>query len=283
MQVTKMHALGNNYVYVSEWEESLHEAELPELARKISDVRKGIGSDGLILVGPSKVAQVRMRIFNADGSEAETCGNGIRCVAKFAYDRHYVTTSEFRIETRAGVVGVQLFPVADGSVYQVTVDMGPAAFGPEAVGYVGPQQSDRWEAELPLSSTASLRGTMVSMGNPHFVVFVPNAASYPVADLGPQVENHPYFPQRINAEFVSPMSRNELDFRVWERGSGMTFACGTGACASVAAGVAKGLLEDKVVVHLLGGDLQIEIRQGRVWMSGEAVEIFRGEYHLAGH
>jgi diaminopimelate epimerase len=278
-----MHALGNNYIYISEWEESLKDIELPDLVRQVSDVRKGIGSDGLILVSPSEVAEVRMRIFNADGSEAETCGNGLRCVAKYVYDRGYVTTSEFKIETLAGVVGVQVFPMEDGDVHRVTVDMGPAVFGPEAVGYLGPMPIGRVETALPLPGQTSLQGTMVSMGNPHFVVFVPDAKDFPVADFGPQEENHSYFPQRINVEFVSPRNREELDFRVWERGSGITFACGTGACASVAVGVAKGLLEDKVVVHLLGGDLEIEVREGRIWMSGEAVEIFRGEYHFAGH
>lgn len=292
-----MHALGNSYIYVSEFEEALDASRLPALAVAVSDVRKGIGSDGLILVGPSAAADVRMRIFNADGSEAETCGNGLRCVAKYAYDRGYVRRRELTIETKGGVVQAYVHAQADGPASRVTVDMGTPAFGRQAVGFAGPADApdvvdiphaDRPEASarrcpdaLELEAGGErVTGLLVSMGNPHFVTFVKDAAEAPVSRLGPAVERHPWFPARINVEFVTPRSRSELDFRVWERGSGITYACGTGACASVAAGVRLGLLDAKVTVHLLGGDLEVEWRaDGHVWMTGEAVEVLTGEYH----
>ncbi|GGJ09948.1 diaminopimelate epimerase [Alicyclobacillus cellulosilyticus] len=275
MKVTKMHGLGNSYIYVSEFEEQLREEELAPLAVAVSDVRKGIGSDGLILIGPSRVADVRMRIFNADGSEAENCGNGVRCVAKYAYEHGYVHKTHFTVEVKSGIVEAFVHPDADGLVRTVTVDMGQARFGASAVGYTG--QDEDGDAVLDIDGVA-YRGTLVSVGNPHFVSFVADAASFPVAEVGPRIERHPDFPQRINVEFVTPRGPSELDFRVWERGSGITFACGTGACASVAAGVRKGLLDRRVTVHLLGGDLEIELQGERIWMTGEAVTVLTGDY-----
>jgi diaminopimelate epimerase len=277
VKVTKMHALGNNYIYISEFEEPLHDEELPALARDISDVRKGVGSDGIILIGPSDKADVRMRIFNADGSEAENCGNGLRCVAKYAYDKHYVKHNVFTIEVKTGVVRAKVLEARGERVNRVTIDMGEARFGREAVRYQGPVSSS--DADVVMEVDGVLYpATLVSMGNPHFVTFVDDAKQVDVARIGPVIECHPDFPDRINVEFVSVLNRGELDFRVWERGSGITYACGTGACASVAAGVRKGLLDNRVVVHLLGGDLEIEIRDGRVWMTGEAVTVLTGEY-----
>lgn len=276
MKFTKMHGLGNNYIYVSQFEEALREEELSQLAMDISDVRKGIGSDGLILIGPSGKADVRMRIFNADGSEAENCGNGLRCVAKYAYEHGYIQERTFRIEVKTGIVEATVHESADGLVHRVTVDMGEAAFGPGPVQYAG--TSAEGEEVTVMSNGEAFRGTLVSVGNPHFVTFVPNAVQVPVEHFGPVIETSPDFPTRINVEFVTPKTRNELDFRVWERGSGITYACGTGACASVAAGVRQGLLDNQVIVHLLGGDLEIEIRNQRIYMTGEAVEVCTGEY-----
>ena len=273
-----MHALGNNYVYVSEYEERLDEEELEALAVRISDVRKGIGSDGLILIGPSEVADVRMRIFNADGSEAETCGNGLRCVAKYAYDRGYVSVPQFRIETKGGTVSAMVHVEDSGSVHRVTIDMGEARFGGEAVHFTGPEDVLSADSAKLDVNGETYEGVLVSMGNPHFVQFVSDVATVPVAIVGPQIEQHRYFPERINVEFVHPLDDSELDFRVWERGSGVTYACGTGACASVAAGFARGLLASRVLVHLLGGDLEVEIREGHVWMTGEAVTVFTGDF-----
>jgi diaminopimelate epimerase len=276
IQITKMHALGNNYIYVSEFEEPLPESSLAPLARAVSDVRRGIGSDGLILIGPSTKADVRMRIFNADGSEAENCGNGLRCVAKYAYERGYVTQPQFRIEVKTGVVEATVHTSGKGTVERVTVDMGLPRFGPDAVPYRGPVgEGDAVTVEV---DQRAFTGTLVSMGNPHFVSFVADVDGVPIHQVGPKIECHDWFPERINVEFVAPRNRAELDFRVWERGSGVTYACGTGACASVAAGVRLGKLESRVTVHLLGGDLDIELAGERVYMTGEAVEVLRGEY-----
>ncbi len=277
MRVTKMHALGNNYVYVSEFEETIAETELAQLAVEISDVRKGIGSDGLILIGPSSIADVRMRIFNSDGSEAETCGNGLRCVAKYAFEHGYVGDKRMRIEVKAGVVDAWVVLGADGHVQQVTVDMGVPQYGPGPVVFNGLTRMGD-EVAVTVDGT-KYHGMLVSVGNPHFVTFVEDATAFPVEVIGPHIETHPDFPTRLNVEFITPRGRRELDFRVWERGSGITYACGTGACASVAAGVRLGKLDERVTVHLLGGDLDIEINDGRVWMTGEAVEVFSGEYH----
>ncbi len=277
MLVTKMHALGNNYIYISEFVVAIPEWKLAKLAIAVSNVRTGIGSDGLILVGPSCVADVRMRIFNADGSEAETCGNGLRCVAKYAYERGYVKSAQMRIETKAGVVDAFVHRDELGKIREVTVDMGVPQFGPGPVMYKG-SQVDGVEVTVSLGAS-DYKGMLVSVGNPHFVAFVEDALLFPVADVGPQIEHHPDFPTRLNVEFVTPRGMNQLDFRVWERGSGITYACGTGACASVAAGVRLGKLANRVTVHLLGGDLQVEMNQGRILMTGEAVEVLNGEYN----
>lgn len=273
-----MHALGNNYIYVSEYEETILESDLPHLAIAVSDIRKGIGSDGLILIGPSTVADVRMKIFNADGSEAETCGNGLRCVAKYSFEHGYVEETTFSIETKAGVVRAHVHPDADGSVSMVTIDMGVPRFGAHAVPYAGPRLVENTDPVPVEAAGVRYEGILVSMGNPHFVSFVENAKAVPVETAGPLIEKFPYFPNRINVEFVTPLNRNELDFRVWERGSGITYACGTGACASAVAGIVSGRLDEKVVVHLLGGNLDIELRDGRVYMTGEAVHVFSGDF-----
>lgn len=276
MRVTKMHALGNCYIYVEE-KELVLVSSLPELAVAVSDVRKGIGSDGLITIGPSTEADVCMRIFNADGSEAENCGNGVRCVAKYAYDNGLVKDTRFRVETKSGIVDVWVH-CNHGEVDRVTVNMGKARFGPEAVGYTGPELCG---VDVAIEAGSKVYdGRLVSMGNPHFVTFVEDASRESVAIVGPVIEQHPYFPNRLNVEFVTPKSPNELDFRVWERGSGITYACGTGACAAVAAGYAKGVLANRVTVHLLGGDLEIELQGDDVYMTGEAVTVFEGEYQV---
>lgn len=281
MRVTKMHALGNNYVYVNLFELVDPIADWANLAIRVSDVRRGIGSDGLILMGPARTGAVSMRIFNADGSEAETCGNGLRCVAKYVYERRMVADRTFLIETKAGIVEATVHPQEEGRVARVTVDMGVPTFGASAVHYAGTGaelNEATSQATIHLAD-GDFTGTLVSMGNPHFVVRVADAAEAPVSTVGPLLERHPAFSQRVNVEFVSVVRRDELLFRVWERGSGITFACGTGACASVAAGVAEGWLDPNVRVHLLGGDLDIAIVDGRVYMTGEAVEVFEGEFH----
>jgi len=282
VRITKMHALGNNYIYVSLFEENIENLQLPALSRAVSDVRKGIGSDGLILIGPSAIADVMMRIFNADGSEAQTCGNGLRCVAKYAYEHGYVTSTQFSIEVETGVMRTEVYPSHDGVVQRVTVDMGLPKFGADAVDYAGQNSAltadDYASVRIP-TSAGTVEGVMVSMGNPHWVSFVDEVSAIDVATLGPEVECHPFFPNRINVEFVAVSSRKHLDFRVWERGSGITYACGTGACASAAAAVRRGLLDAKSTVHLLGGDLEIEVSAEGVLMTGEAIHVLAGEYN----
>jgi diaminopimelate epimerase len=276
LNVTKMHALGNNYIYIDTFDTKLHEDELPALARAVSDVRRGIGSDGLILIGPSERAAAKMRIFNADGSEAENCGNGLRCVAKYVYEHGISSTETFDLEIQTGTVRAQVHPV-DGRVQQVTVDMGVATFGAEAVNFTGPWDAASAKATVE-TAHGSFTGMLVSMGNPHFVMFTDDVSQAPISTVGPAIEQSRWFRHRVNVEWVSQTSRSEIDFRVWERGSGITFACGTGACAAVAAGIRQGLFDTDVTVHLMGGDLHISERGGRIWMTGEAVEVFQGQY-----
>ncbi|MGD9128247.1 MAG: diaminopimelate epimerase, partial [Planctomycetia bacterium] len=223
MQFTKMHGLGNDYVYVNCFEEKNLPDDLPELARRVSDRHFGIGSDGLILVRPSEVGDARMQMFNADGSEAEMCGNGVRCVAKLVYDHGICRNETLRIETGAGLLSIDL-EIVDGRVAQATVDMGePILTGPEIPTTL---QGDP-VCDVPLEVDGqTLRVTCVSMGNPHCVTFVDKITDNHIHGLGPKVENHAAFPNRINAEFVEVLSPTEMNMRVWERGSGETLACG---------------------------------------------------------
>ena len=273
-----MHALGNNYIYVSTAETQLPSLDLAELARRVSDVRRGIGSDGLIVIQPSDVADVGMRIWNADGSEAESCGNGLRCVAKYAYEHGLVDTGVFSIETKAGVVEARVHMDRHGRVPLVTIDMGQAGFGSSVVPYTGVHRGDDVAVDI---DGVPVWGTLVSVGNPHFVALVDRVDDEEVLRIGSRIESHPDFPERMNAEFVAVKSSTEIDFRVYERGSGVTYACGTGACASVAALARKGLVGSKVTVHLLGGDLDIELRDdGHILMTGEAVTVCEGDYFV---
>jgi len=281
MRFTKMHALGNDYVYVNGFVEKVPDPAAT--ARIVSDRHFGIGADGLILILPSEKADVRMRMFNADGSEAEMCGNGIRCVAKYAYDHGLCRRNPMRIETGRGVLTLSL-EVKDGKVQRATVNMGEPILalpeipvdesklirGPGAEGY-----------RLAVSDMASpIEATFVSMGNPHAVIYVPDVKAVDVAALGPLIEHHPAFPRRINAHWVQVHTRHEVTMRTWERGSGITLACGTGACAVCVAGVLRGRTERKIVAHLPGGDLELEWRQSdnNVYMTGPATEVFSGEW-----
>lgn len=276
MKFTKMQGAGNDYVYVNLFEEQLPE-DAPSLARKLSDRHKGIGSDGLILIEPTDRADARMRMFNADGSESEMCGNGIRCVAKYVYDHGIAQREELKIETGNGVLTLQLFPEA-GRVQQVRVNMGRPILVSEKIPTTLPGDPPI-DAELNVGGE-TLAVTCVSMGNPHCVTFLPELSDYWVHAIGPQVERHPAFPNRVNAEFIQVLSPREMNMRVWERGSGETLACGTGACAVAVAGVLSGRTERRVVIHLLGGDLLLEWSEetGEVFMTGPAVEVFSGEW-----
>lgn len=277
MKFTKMHGCGNDYVYVNLFEEQLTDPS--KLSIAVSDRHFGIGSDGLITIGPSESADFRMRIYNADGSEAEMCGNGIRCVAKYVYDHGMTDKTELTVESGAGIKTLSLV-IEDGRVAQVRVDMGEPLLAPEEIPVAA--SGERVVDEPIVVGEKEWRMTCVSMGNPHAVVFVEDAETFPIEQYGPQFEHHERFPRRTNTEFVQVHSRSEVSMRVWERGSAETWACGTGACATVMACILNGYTDREVLVHLRGGDLVIayDPKQNRVYMTGPATEVFSGEYAL---
>ena len=279
MKFTKMHGIGNDYVYVNCFQEKIDDPET--VARFVSDRHFGIGSDGLILICPSDIADCEMVMYNSDGTKGAMCGNGIRCVAKYAYDYGIVHKDVITVNTGGGVKTLFL-TIENDKVSSVRVDMGapilepariPAAVeGPEAI-------------NVPITAGGKeYRFTGVSMGNPHAVIFVPEVSSLPLEKIGPMFENHPLFPDRVNTEFIEVLDRHTLRMRVWERGSGETLACGTGACASVVAAVLNGYADANapVTVHLLGGDLSIlwDQHQNTVYMTGPATTVFDGEITL---
>jgi diaminopimelate epimerase len=274
----KMQGCGNDYVYVDAFH---HPVDDPvALAKAMSDRRFGIGSDGLILILPSDRADLRMRMWNADGSEAEMCGNGIRCVAKLAYERGLVKKkSRLSAETGAGVLGLDL-ALRDGKVDAVTVDMGAPGLERSEIPMDGP--SGRVVDEPIQVGDRTFAVTCVSMGNPHCVTYVERVKDFPVERYGPLLERHDAFPRRTNVEFVEVTSRHEVVQRTWERGAGETWACGTGASAVCVAGVLTGRTDREVRVHLRGGDLQLawDEADGRVRMTGPAVTVFEGEWPL---
>ncbi len=277
MKFAKMHGAGNDYVYVNGFAETV--ADPAALARAVSNRQFGIGSDGLILILPSAVADVRMRMFNADGSEAEMCGNGIRCVAKYAYDHGLVTNKNIRVETGAGIKPLQLFTNAADKVERVRVNMGQPVLKRSLIPMTGP------EAEQVVAETLDVLDrafeiTCLSMGNPHCVIFVDDVDAFPVELYGPAIENHPRFPRRINVEFVQVLSSGEVRQRTWERGAAETLACGTGASAVTVAGVLSGRTDRRLLNHLRGGDLEMEwAEDGDIYMTGPAVQVFEGDYN----
>jgi len=274
----KMHGLGNDFVVIGALDElPLPEEKLGEFARFVCDRHFGVGADGVIWVLPSRVADFKMRIFNPDGSEAEMCGNGIRCAAKWFYDRDYAKGNTVQVETLAGVKTVWV-QAEGGEAVAVTVDMGEPVFEQSLVPASLCEGREAIGVPLEVEGVGTFTASAVSMGNPHCVIFVNDVEDFPVETVGPKIEHHPAFPKRTNVEFVQVLSRNEMKVRVWERGAGLTLACGTGACASLAVAVKTGKTERKATVHLPGGALTIEWRDdGRVYMTGPAVEVFRGE------
>ena len=276
MQFTKMHGAGNDYVYVNCFTEPVP-ADIPSTAIAISDRHTGVGGDGLVLICPSEVADARMRMFNADGSESEMCGNAIRCVAKYVSDRGIAKKPELKIETGRGVLTMQLFTGAGGKVEQVTVNMGAPILESARIPTTLPGDPPQ-NVKLDVAGK-SIDVTCVSMGNPHCVTFVDEVNDDWVLRVGPQIEHHPAFPRRVNAEFIQVVSPDEFIMRVWERGSGETMACGTGACASAVAGALTGRTNRTVTAHLRGGDLKLEwATSGDVFMTGPATEVFSGEW-----
>ena len=270
-----MHGIGNDYVYVDCFTQAV--ADPAGVARRVSPRRTGIGADGLILIQPSSVADCRMEMYNADGSRGEMCGNGIRCVGKYVYDHGLVPRQTLRVETDAGIKGLQL-GVQHGRVSTVTVDMGePVLDGPRI-----PVAAEGPVVDAPLRVAGeTYRVTCVSMGNPHCVVFVPHVDGLALADIGPRFEHDRFFPKRVNTEFVEVLSETELRMRVWERGSGETAACGTGACAVLVAAALTARAARRATIHLLGGDLEIEWNgDNHVFMTGQAEEVFSGEIEV---
>jgi diaminopimelate epimerase len=276
MQFTKMHGAGNDYIYVDCFRAAIPESPA-DLARRVSDRHFGIGGDGLILICPSEVADAEMRMFNADGSMAEMCGNGIRCLAKYIYEHGICQQPSMTIETGRGLLSLEL-DVQDDRVDQIRVDMGKPLLAAEQIPTRLPGSP---VINAPLSIDGeTLRVTCVSMGNPHCVTYVDDPTDRWVLGIGPKVEVAPHFPERTNVEFVEVLSRKEVRQRTWERGSGETLACGTGASAVCVAGVLSGRTDRQLTVHLTGGDLAIEWNEAdnHVYMTGPAVEVFHGEW-----
>jgi diaminopimelate epimerase len=278
MKFTKMHGAGNDYVYVNCFEEQV--SDPAAMAIKVSNRHFGIGSDGLILIMPSDKADVRMRMFNSDGSESEMCGNGIRCVAKYAYEHGIVSKTEITAETGAGILTLQLFPNAANKVERVRVNMGPPRLSRGEIPMNGTPLARVVSEELTVRDK-TFKITCVSMGNPHCIIYVDDVDNFPVATYGPLIENHKLFPRRTNVEFVQIISRSEVKQRTWERGAGETLACGTGASAVSVAGVLNNVTDRKILNHLTGGDLELEwVENGPVFMTGPATEVFSGEMFL---
>jgi diaminopimelate epimerase len=276
MRFVKMHGIGNDYVYVDcvRHPPPRHPAEV---SLKVSDRHFGIGGDGLILICPSERADVRMRMFNADGSESEMCGNGVRCVAKFAYDHGLTKHNPMTVETGRGVLTLHL-DVAAGKVERVTVDMGEPILDAEEIPTTLPGPRVVNHRYSGAGTEAVL--TCVSMGNPHAVIYCDDVSKVPLERVGPLLENAPVFPRRINVHFVQVQSPEEVTMRTWERGSGITLACGTGACAVAVAGVLTGRTGRNLLAHLPGGDLRLrwDEKDNHVYMTGPAVEVFSGEW-----
>ena len=273
MRFTKMHGCGNDYVYINCFEETVEDPAA--LAVRLSDRHKGIGGDGVILICPSDVADAQMRMFNLDGSEGKMCGNGIRCVAKYVFDHGIARKEELKIETLSGVKTC-LIHEENGEAVSVTVDMGEAILRPGEIPVALP-------GDCVIHQNVEVAGgiyeiTCVSMGNPHCVIFGEDPDGLELSEIGPRFEHDPLFPQGVNTEFIQVLDGHTLKMRVWERGSGETMACGTGACASAVAAVLCGYcpMGEDILVRLRGGDLTIRYEQDRVWMTGEAVTVFEG-------
>ncbi len=270
----KMHGIGNDYVFINWFDFPIDANNLSDLAQKISHRRFGIGGDGLVLILPSTKADLQMRIFNADGSEAEMCGNAVRCVGGYAYEQNLVHSKNFQVETLAGIIGIEI--MEEGLI---RVDLGGPILDPCLIPVnIGNQTV----VDHPiLTSQFKGRFTAVSMGNPHAVYVVDDVNCLDLAAIGPALENHAFFPNRVNSEFIDIISRSEINFRVWERGAGETWACGTGAAAALIAGNLLGLLDTKVLIHLKGGDLVLETTEAldRVWKTGPYTIVATGFFN----
>lgn len=276
MKFTKMQGCGNDYVYINGGEENIPQEKKPELVKRLSDRHFGIGADGVIFINPSKEADFEMEMYNADGSRSEMCGNGIRCVAKYVYDKQLTQKQSFTIISAGKLKHIWLETEA-GEAVLVRVNMGTPELLAEKIPVISEQERVIDEEIIVQGNT--YRMTCVSIGNPHAVVFVEDVKGMELEKLGSYFESHPRFPRRTNTEFVRVMDRHNVEMRVWERGTGETLACGTGCCATVAACVLNGLTEREVTVHVLGGDIQIrwDEEENQIYMTGPAVTVFEGE------
>ncbi|MDO4343839.1 MAG: diaminopimelate epimerase [Eubacteriales bacterium] len=277
MKFTKMHGAGNDYVYVNCFQEKVKDPAKTAIA--VSDRHFGIGSDGLILIAPSEVADGKMEMYNADGSQGAMCGNGIRCVAKYMYDYGITDKTEISVETKSGIKHLKL-TVENGHVSAVKVNMGSPVLKTSEIPVIS-------EKEKVIAEPVEIDGnlwniTCVSMGNPHAVTYMEDVKHLEIEKIGPKFENHAMFPDRVNTEFIHVLDRHTLEMRVWERGSGETLACGTGACAAAVASILNGYTEDEVTVKLLGGELKIfwDRTENTVYMTGSATTVFEGEIEI---
>ncbi|MCI6429712.1 MAG: diaminopimelate epimerase [Lachnospiraceae bacterium] len=277
MKFTKMQGIGNDYVYVNCFQETVEHPG--EVAKLVSDRHFGIGSDGLILIKPSDVADFEMDMYNSDGSRGAMCGNGIRCVAKYVYDYGLTDKTSITVNTASGIKYLDL-TIEDGKAVQIRVNMGAPILEPFKIPVIS--EKEIVLDEPILADGKEYRITAVSMGNPHAVTYIDDVKGLDIEKIGPQFEHHPIFPDRVNAEFVKVLDRHTVEMRVWERGAGETLACGTGACAVAVASILNGLTEDEVTVKLLGGDLKIywDRKENLVYMTGPAEVVFDGEIKL---
>lgn len=278
MKFTKMHGAGNDYVYINGFTEKMSQEDKPEWVRKISDRHFGIGSDGAIFINPSDVADFEMEMYNADGSRSEMCGNGIRCVGKFVYDKGLTNKERISVVSGGKIKYLDL-TVDNGKAVQIKVNMGEPILKSELVPVVSDSEEVIDELIYISEVEENYRMTCVSMGNPHAVVFMDDVKNLAIEKIGPYFENHCRFPNRTNTEFVKVLDRNNVEMRVWERGSGETLACGTGCCATAVACILNGFTEDEVMVHVLGGKIKIhwDRESNLIYMTGPAEIVFEGE------
>ncbi len=277
----KMHGLGNDFILIDCLNKSLGDSSfLSYLAKKLCDRNFGIGADGLILILPSSKADLRMRIFNFDGSEAQMCGNGIRCFAKYSYENKLVFKIKFKVETLAGIIIPELI-ISNNNILGVKVNMGVPKLRRKDIPMTGEDTPTVIDETLKINPEQIFKITCVSMGNPHCITFVNDVQSIPVDEIGPKIENHPLFPEKTNVEFIHILNRKEINFRVWERGVGETLACGTGACAALVAAALNKKTDREATIHLPGGDLDIQwADDGNIYMIGPAELIFKGEMSI---
>ena len=277
----KMHGLGNDFILIDCLSKQLGDSSfLSCLAKRLCNRNFGIGADGLMLILPSSKADLRMRIFNFDGSEAQMCGNGIRCFAKYAYENKLVSKNKFTVETLAGIIIPEL-TIKNNKILGVKVNMGSPKLRRREIPMNGKDSSTVGNETLKINPEQTFKITCVSMGNPHCITFVNDVQSIPVDEIGPKIENHPLFPEKTNVEFIQVLNKKEISFRVWERGVGETLACGTGACAALVASVLNKKSERQAIIHLTGGDLDIQwADDGNIYMTGPAELVFKGKMEI---